>query len=656
MFLIHRSKKAFSIIEIAMVIVIIGILIAGIASLNGFVSKFRITTAQSLTRSSPISTIRDNSLWLETSMENSFNDIESKDQSALTNWYEQRNAANKIALQAVNGGPTYSNSINKIHAVKFTSSGGYFTFDAKFLNNTDYTITILENRESNSSDNYFLIHNSISSPSVTTANQDLLLGYNTDGQIIHSQGGSSSYNSNVSNYGNSSGFPKIITFTHSSTKGKKIYINGMLAAKDEANKSDLTGITTLALGKGYTGQIGEVIIFTRAIEASEISAIEDYLAQKWYIKIDRNTSDCTAGVATTSGCDTSSGGSGGGGSVTCPVLVTGVTSTTPVNSGAGSLNCDATNFDGGTISYDCSGGVLTPASSCQCAVGYILSGSTCVLKPTCSGGTETTIGGEKIHKFTSSGTLTCTNAITGAKVLVVGGGGGGGWRGAGGGAGGYVYNSALDLASGSYTIDVGAGGAGAIGSTYQATAQGSDGQGSSIKLGATSIITTVGGGGGGAGSAGTDALASGRNGGSGGGGSYWGSYKAAGAGTSGQGFAGGGGSTQTCSGGGGGASSVGSAASAVGGNGGEGASNSISGVTPTPYYAGGGGGGCHTSTGGLGGSGIGGNGGSRNAPSDIPATAAVANTGSGGGGGNSGNYGGSQNGTAGSDGIIIIRY
>ena len=75
-----------------------------------------------------------------------------------------------------------------------------------------------------------------------------------------------------------------------------------------------------------------------------------------------------------------------------------------------------------------------------------------------TGGTITTIGDYKIHEFTSSGTFTVTSAPAAATVeaMVVGGGGGG--RYGGGGAGGYVYNSALAVSTGSYAVTIGAGG------------------------------------------------------------------------------------------------------------------------------------------------------------------------------------------------------
>ena len=84
----------------------------------------------------------------------------------------------------------------------------------------------------------------------------------------------------------------------------------------------------------------------------------------------------------------------------------------------------------------------------------------------CTGGTITDIMvngiAYKVHTFNSSGTLNCPVAKTVSALVVAGGGGGGvGWnrnQGHGGGAGGVLYNDALSILATSYSITVGNGG------------------------------------------------------------------------------------------------------------------------------------------------------------------------------------------------------
>jgi RHS repeat-associated protein len=203
------------------------------------------------------------------------------------------------------------------------------------------------------------------------------------------------------------------------------------------------------------------------------------------------------------------------------------------------------------------------------------------------------------------------------KTLVVGGGGGGANTFGGGGAGGYRYDSAHAITSGTHSITVGAGGLGSANS---------DG-GSSV----FDTITSIGGG------AASNGYVGGHNGASGGGG--YGGYTPVsngGTGTSGQG-SNGGNSTSGTGGGGGGSSATGTnGASRVGGSGGNGTSNSITGSSI--IYAGGGAG---RGQNGNGTSGTGGGG--------VVGSSGAVNTGGG---------AGASNGTAmdGGSGVVIISY
>ena len=253
------------------------------------------------------------------------------------------------------------------------------------------------------------------------------------------------------------------------------------------------------------------------------------------------------------------------------------------------------------------------------------------------GGNVTSVGGNTIHTFTTSGTLSPLSSLTAQYLIVAGGGGAGFSRGAGGGAGGLLTSTGLTIDTNSnYVVTVGAGGAG-----NTSSGAGTSGTSSSFSM----VTTTAVGGGGGGGAASSTGL----SGGSGGGAAQGGS---AGTATSGQGNAGG---TQTGgnegAGGGGGAGAVGSnTTTQAGGNGGVGIASSITGTST--YYAGGGGGGSNsnaaTGTGGLGG---GGNGG---ASADAAGSAGTANTGGGGGGGRNSTVG--TAGGAGGSGVVIIAY
>ena len=271
-----------------------------------------------------------------------------------------------------------------------------------------------------------------------------------------------------------------------------------------------------------------------------------------------------------------------------------------------------------------------------------------------SGGSESnvTISGivYKLHTFTSSGTLTVSSGGEFEFLIISGGGGGGCGTAGGGGAGGYRTNvtgqasggggsaeGTAQLSAGSHTITIGAGGAGAVTNSSDAT-----------NGGVTSIGTVVQASGGGAGGEGnpSNTRRAGQPGGSGGGAwEYSGDSGGAGSGTSGQGYAGGSSALTGGAGGGGAGGTAGAHASnTAGSDGGPGVSSNINGTATS--RAGGGGGGLSGQSSASDGGGAGGNG-------SATGTSGTANTGGGGGGGWA--YA-SGNGGSGGSGLVIIRY
>ena len=283
------------------------------------------------------------------------------------------------------------------------------------------------------------------------------------------------------------------------------------------------------------------------------------------------------------------------------------------------------------------------------------------------GNIVTTDGTYVYHTFTSSGAFIPSETLT-VDYLVVAGGGGGGFAyyptssqvgGAGGGAGGVrctvgqtgglgTLPSALSLTAKAYTVTIGAGGAGGIGSSQIYPTQG----------GPSTFATISCTGGGTGGSTNGTNYASGGNGGSGGGGAYSGTK---GLKTANEGFDGADGNTTTnaTGGGGGGAGAAAPATTVVSGvgyaAGGDGISTNISGSST--YYGGGGGGSTYAINGNLGGGLGGGGAGGQGSGVGNNGTSGTTNAG-GGGGAASGLFGGttSLNGGNGGSGIVVIRY
>ena len=377
------SSAAFTLIELSFVILIIGVLIAAIVLGKNLISRSKISNAQTLAQSSSVLSIPELRMWIETSLDRSFKPNEMVDGGSITTWNDINPIASKVSVSSVGSGPnrpTYStvHTINSIPGVWFQNSASDYLKidDASFLNNTDYTICVSEKRESNAAGNYF-----IGDTTVTTSNQNLLLGYLADGTVIHSQAGTTvaantnTYSSSVELFA-SSKLPRVFCFIQDSVAGKKsTYINGILAATSN-NTSKLSNITSLSIGRSYSGVIGEVIIFTKALNLAEINTVKDsffanlfiseafaqtnnisemqsvmgYMGKKLIIPIAPKGTTCIGGTVTGSTCDIT----------TCAVTTANVTQSS-VNQGSGALTCNAGYS--GSPTYTCASGTFTPGGS-----------------------------------------------------------------------------------------------------------------------------------------------------------------------------------------------------------------------------------------------------------------------------------------------------
>jgi hypothetical protein len=275
-----------------------------------------------------------------------------------------------------------------------------------------------------------------------------------------------------------------------------------------------------------------------------------------------------------------------------------------------------------------------------------------------TGGTITTSGSYRYHKFTSSGTFTVPSGYAGnvEYVVVAGGGAGGGNQGGGGGGAGGLITGTQYYSSGSYSVTIGGGGAAATTTDSPSAAR----IGSNSVLAAGSTVTALGGGGGRQTHGPTQPADPYISGGSGGGGTGR-SSTVGGSGTSGQGYPGGRTTSGTspsdvdAGGGGGGKASAGanSPGNYVGGAGGSGVNLSTWATATSSgdggYYAGGGGGGTELTSGSAGSGGAGGGGDGGFGSSTTPQN---GSTNTGGGGGGYGNTGFASGGS----GIVLLRY
>ena len=284
-------KKAFSLIELSIVIIIIGILVAGVTQSSRLIKRMKILTAQNLTNSSPISSMRDLIFWYETSLDKSFIESEAQDGNFITTWNDiSPQNIDKINLlppaSSVNQPKFSENIINGLPALRLDGDD-YFNLNGNLFVNTNFTLIMVE-RKSSTAAAYMLVW----TPPWSGAcgyNECFHFGYRNDTQFTFDFYASSTEFTSNELMGTKN---RIHTMIFDRSFGKKYWYNG--GSTPDATQTVANSVWAIVplliarssyFGYGYNGYYSEVIFFNRSLRDEERIAIEDYLSKKYAIKI-----------------------------------------------------------------------------------------------------------------------------------------------------------------------------------------------------------------------------------------------------------------------------------------------------------------------------------------------------------------------------------
>ncbi|MFT6332007.1 MAG: prepilin-type N-terminal cleavage/methylation domain-containing protein [Lentimonas sp.] len=288
------NKNAFSLIELSVVILIIGILILGVTKGSSLLAKTSLSSARSLTTSSPVPVIEDLVAWYETSLESSIDKSIAIDGTTIdlvngSSWNDNAPRKKRNATD-VAGNPVYTElGINNLPSITFDGTGDSISFNASDLNERFFTIFVVERRGDDSATNHFL-----------GLGAGAGFGYLTEttltGPSIVDDLGEIKIFSNLT--------PRIITFlsgpiSTSNTKG--IFINGGSSTGEGSELVDsqvastpiaTTNAGTIGSDAGaanlYVGDISEIIIYNRSLNVNERNDVQEYLSKKYNINVEES--------------------------------------------------------------------------------------------------------------------------------------------------------------------------------------------------------------------------------------------------------------------------------------------------------------------------------------------------------------------------------
>jgi prepilin-type N-terminal cleavage/methylation domain-containing protein len=282
-----QSNKAFSLLEISIVILIIGILISGVSLGVDLYRDFRLASAKSLTQNSRVGRIEGLVLWLEASQKTSFEPDNIADGTAITKWKNiapnllanDRSRFDAVKSSLAESGPIYrENIVNSLPALEMSSSQNRCMQVPSGFDGDDKNTTV------------FLVFKTAENWS-STADYRMLSRW-PSGAFYEIRGYESVFSNGQgyggASYSNSKAKLYILNLIINRSENIKFYNNKTILQNIASSWSGVYSSSDLYIGcKGgaswglHNANYLEIIIYDRVITDKERIAVEEYLSKKW---------------------------------------------------------------------------------------------------------------------------------------------------------------------------------------------------------------------------------------------------------------------------------------------------------------------------------------------------------------------------------------
>jgi prepilin-type N-terminal cleavage/methylation domain-containing protein len=271
------KNKAFSFVEMAIVLMIIGIIIAAIMQAGFLINRARLSDAKVEIVASPLRNLKSLELWLETTLIESIDEEQRYDYEAISKWnsIHKKNIKKTISFQDGSNDEEfhyYSTGAGKLPSIKIDSEGENGTLrlnDAYFLNDVkEFTIIVVDfagsARNTNSELDFFICKNSAEDGALTnvmTLKMSLPL----------------SENSRITTYVASGDLAAVVSYD--------VYVDGKIKLKDKTTTTGDNLDYCLIGNDGYVGNISEIIILSEKLSDEDLTKVHKYLLRKYDISL-----------------------------------------------------------------------------------------------------------------------------------------------------------------------------------------------------------------------------------------------------------------------------------------------------------------------------------------------------------------------------------
>ena len=284
-------KKAFTLTELSIVVLIIGILITGITQGSGMIKASRLTNARSITSRSPALEIDGLIAWYEPTLKSSFKDSESIDASQTTEWRDNSPGSiiltkNKLSRSAGNAVTYEESGINNLPTLLFSGAASANIALANFYQGSSPQNTV------------FIVFRPLFATSSTakilfdssSANSTSSIGIKST--AVNLNAGTSVDTATATNSASFANGNDYVVAAYLNSSSSQVFVNNATTSAGNGtinpNSNQLGGLTigTDKSGtNGFNGYISEIIIYNRPLKLQERKDVMSYLSKKYKISV-----------------------------------------------------------------------------------------------------------------------------------------------------------------------------------------------------------------------------------------------------------------------------------------------------------------------------------------------------------------------------------
>ncbi len=306
-----NHKQAFSLVEISIVILIIGLLIAGISKASDMIFDAELKSGRSLTKGAKVGRMANLALWLETTSAESILDNERFKDTTVTLWRDINPQSTSKFIFKKGGDPKYiEEGQNNMPAIgKFTLATDLFL---PYSSEASTTVLPYPSTQIFSSGAYatifvvlkpaktvmnlinFCEYTAAATTTACTAGKEISLGLDADGKLTFGFMNATATTSTLTSTNAHASRNLIIVSAIKDTANQRLFVNGGdKAVLATANTYATTNVFSGTFRVGGTASPGveiyEIIVFSSNLSDADRYSVESYLGKKYNIPVAQNS-------------------------------------------------------------------------------------------------------------------------------------------------------------------------------------------------------------------------------------------------------------------------------------------------------------------------------------------------------------------------------